>query len=380
MPNPIKMKILVCLDVPHLEEAGGAEVHAYRMGKALAAKGCDIKIIVPSPGAWVLKERSIRGVRTIYLPVPIVKWPKLFWFLYSCELLVLILIHHDWPIIHLQGQKAFTSALLGKLLAHKTVTFKLLSKNYWQIFFESKKHSFISRMLLKKIDCFISPSIDLKNYVLTNGILSKKIHYIPNGVPLTIVNHNKTSRKSLHIPDDKTIVTYAGVLYPRKNIPILIEAWARAIKQTEKGFLFILGDGPQRRPIEDLIIKYNLQNHVCLRGYVSNVDEYLKESDIFILPSYVEGCSNALLEAMSNGCACIASHYPWNAEIIKHDINGLLFEPNNIPMLVDCILRLGNNPRLCQALGQKALETIKEKFSLEDTMNMYYNLFNGCKK
>ena len=108
-------KIFILLDVPFLQEGGGAEVHAYRLAGTLLTLSQDIKanIIVPNPGAWTFHRKIIRDVPTVFVPVPIVKWSRFFWFLYSLEIFCFLLFNLKSSMIHLQGQRAFVPASSG---------------------------------------------------------------------------------------------------------------------------------------------------------------------------------------------------------------------------------------------------------------------------
>src|SRR5439155_9534272 len=86
--------------------------------------------------------------------------------------------------------------------------------------------------------------------------------------------------------------------------------------------------------------------------------------DIFVLPSVSEALSNALMEAMACGCACIASRVGGNCELIEDGATGLLFENKDVAALVGQIERLIADPGLQRQLGQRAASTIREKFSL----------------
>ena len=96
-----------------------------------------------------------------------------------------------------------------------------------------------------------------------------------------------------------------------------------------------------------------------------------------MLPSVVEGLSNALLEAMSYGLACAVSEIPGNVDLIKHERNGLLFPHDDINEMAKQILRLIENEELREKLGSQALETIKQGYTLEKVADSYIDVYNA---
>jgi glycosyltransferase involved in cell wall biosynthesis len=76
-----------------------------------------------------------------------------------------------------------------------------------------------------------------------------------------------------------------------------------------------------------LVLRYG--GSVTFTGLRKDIPAVLGETDIFVLPSYSEGLSNALMEAMSSGCACIASDVGGNAYLIQNGVSGFLFPPGD---------------------------------------------------
>jgi glycosyltransferase involved in cell wall biosynthesis len=114
---------------------------------------------------------------------------------------------------------------------------------------------------------------------------------------------------------------------------------------------------------------------VSFLGLRKDVPEILKASEIFVLPSHSEGLSNALMEAMASGCACIASDVGGNAYLIQNGVSGFLFPAGDREALRAHIERLLKDPSKVKSMGQAARERIREMFSWEVVGRQYSELF-----
>jgi len=158
---------------------------------------------------------------------------------------------------------------------------------------------------------------------------------------------------------EKIIIT-TGRLTPSKNFDLLIEAFAK-LSNTAGWQLWILGEGPDRARLEELITKLSVINSVKLLGQVKNVYDYLLKSEIFVLLSEFEGYPNSLIEAMASGLPVISSNCDFGPEeIIKHNQNGILIDLKKKEKIPLVLKHLIENPLERKRLGEKAKEITKE--------------------
>jgi glycosyltransferase involved in cell wall biosynthesis len=110
-------------------------------------------------------------------------------------------------------------------------------------------------------------------------------------------------------------------------------------------------------------------------GFRRDVYSVLKRMDVFCLPSLSEGLPNALMEAMSVGCACVASRVGGVVHLVEHEKSGLLVEPGDVAALTDALERLVTDPGLRQRLGRAARATIEQRFDGSRIALRYEELF-----
>lgn len=168
----------------------------------------------------------------------------------------------------------------------------------------------------------------------------------------------------------KKIVTM-GRLANGKNQKLLISAFGKIADKYPDYKVEIYGDGPLRKELEAYISELGLEKQVFLMGRKNNVQEYIADGEIFVLPSNSEGMPNALLEAMALGLACIATDCPIGgpAMIIKNNENGILLPMNDADKMAEAMEKLIENKTLALSMGEKAKNIVNE-----------YNATTVCKQ
>ncbi|MGP1449754.1 MAG: glycosyltransferase family 4 protein [Wolinella sp.] len=175
------------------------------------------------------------------------------------------------------------------------------------------------------------------------------------------------------------LILGVGRLIPDKGFDELIEAFVKTNNQEYK--LKIVGDGVDRKRLEELINKLNCAKNVKLLGQQYNIYEYFERAEIFVLTSHIEGLSNALIEALSMGCAVISYDCPYGpSEVIKNEENGILIPLFDKDRLCIELKRMMNDDGLRKKLSKNALR-VREKYSLDLVMSAWETLlFSIIKK
>jgi glycosyltransferase involved in cell wall biosynthesis len=113
-------------------------------------------------------------------------------------------------------------------------------------------------------------------------------------------------------------------------------------------------------------------------GHVADVPRHLTEADIFVLPSRCgEGMSNALLEAMAAGCACVASDIVANREVLEQGRLGLLFRSEDAADLATQLGHLLDRPEVRRHFALGARERIRERYAMAEVAARYERLYRA---
>lgn len=164
----------------------------------------------------------------------------------------------------------------------------------------------------------------------------------------------------LDSPDSRVVVA-AGRLAPWKGFPDLIRAVARLVEQGRDVRLLILGDGPQRAELQDMIATLGLHDHVQLMGYVANPLKYFAKARVFVLSSLVEGLPNVLVEAMMCGCTPVSTNCPTGpAEVLEGGRYGFLVPVGDSQAMADAMAKALDSPMAVSLLAQAVLPFAEE--------------------
>lgn len=122
-----------------------------------------------------------------------------------------------------------------------------------------------------------------------------------------------------------------------------------------------------------------LQDCVTDLGWVSGAvkQKYLKECDIFVMPSYFEGQSVSILEAMANACGIVASRTGGIPDMIIEGETGIFAVPQDTETLKEGLDRLLAEPQLCRMFGENARRKVEKEFSIEDNMKQLLAIYES---
>lgn len=173
---------------------------------------------------------------------------------------------------------------------------------------------------------------------------------------------------------EKSIITIGGLgRWHVKGFDLLLEAWHNVCLHYPEWCLEFLGhDGPG--PIHDLVKKYQLEKQVHFLGRSDDIQNVLRRKSVYVLSSRNEGFPNSLVEAMSQGCACLAFDCQTGPkEIITDGVNGLLVENGSVEDLTQKLKNLLTDERLRETLSKNAVEEVR-RFNKETIMDQWDEL------
>jgi glycosyltransferase involved in cell wall biosynthesis len=169
----------------------------------------------------------------------------------------------------------------------------------------------------------------------------------------------------------RSLVITLGRLHRVKGHDLLIEAFAQVAPAFPAWDLCIHGDGPERDSLQAMIRAHGLEGRITLRPAIADVGSRLREADLFVLPSRVEGFPNGLAEAMACGLPVISFDCASGpSELIRHGLDGLLVPPKNVAALATAMTRLMSDPIERAMLGARATEVLT-RFSPATVMEQW---------
>ncbi len=209
-------------------------------------------------------------------------------------------------------------------------------------------------------DHFTKPD---KVQVIYNGVNLKRFRRADNAQKCEFV-------KQFKIPyHTNVIVTIAQCVWA-KGLDYFIEAARFILKGRPNTTFFIVGDGPERSPLEKMAQDLGLRDKVVFTGVRMDTERFLSVADVFVLLSvWEEAFAFTLLEAAASGCPIVATQAGAIPESVQDGLTGILVPPRDSKAAADAILRLLNDDGLRLGMGMAARKRVEENFSLEQWVN-----------
>jgi len=171
-----------------------------------------------------------------------------------------------------------------------------------------------------------------------------------------------------------------GRLAPEKGHAGLIEAFAKVLATGSDVVLTIVGEGPERVHLEQLVVRYKIEGRVRLPG-LGNEKEVFDEiarSDIFVLPSFMEGLPVVLMEAMAIGVPVVAPCLAGIPELVESGKSGLLFHSSDWEGLAEQLSRMIEDSSLRQISAREGRIRVEEEFDIGRTVEPIVERFHGA--
>lgn len=285
----------------------------------------------------------------------------------------------DIDIVHAHGYRENIYALLGCRGQIKVATNHLWKRNNTILRF----YAFIDSIAMIFFNHVVAVSEPILNEMRDIPYLNNnKLSLIANGIDTVkyAPGNLSTIRQELKIADDTVLLSTISSLTPEKGHKYLLRALSKLKDSVTNFYLIIIGDGPGRSGIEDLVEKLGMKTHVRLLGRRADIDKIHTGTDIYILPSLKEGLPMSLLEAMACGTACIASNVGDVSSCIRDNITGLLVSPAQPDELLQAINILVATPKQRRNLGLAASALINKEFRNERMIEAHAVLYDRlCK-
>ena len=218
-------------------------------------------------------------------------------------------------------------------------------------------------------------------------VAARKITAIPNGVDehtfTPVAEDEKQDAKRLLGYPQKVLVTYTGSMKRQKGLDVLLKAWRQVSRVRGDAQLLMVGKTKPEaefRYLTELARALGIERSVTFTGETHDVRNYLRATDVFVLPSYLEGLSNSMLEALSCGLPTVVTDVPGLEDIIAHGVNGWIVPPGDPDALADGIITVLGNSDLAAALGQAARALVLERFSIRQVAVSYEEMIRDLTK
>jgi len=266
------------------------------------------------------------------------------------------LIHCNTPI----------GGIVGRIAAKKLGVKKVIYQAHGFHFY--KGAPFINRTLFYNIEKHFAKCTDVlvtinnedleaaKAFKLKKGGKLRYVHGV--GIDLSVYDdvwkNRNEKRTELGLASDDIAVISVGELNRNKNNIVIAQAMAE-IKNKQLHY-YLCGVGQEEASIRSFASEHGLDKNIHFLGYRNDIKDLLAASDIFVMPSFREGLSRSLMEAMACGLPCVVSKIRGNTDLVKKG-GGYLCSPSSPKEFADGIKKCMGSDR--KAMGALNLESVK---------------------
>lgn len=180
-------------------------------------------------------------------------------------------------------------------------------------------------------------------------------------------------RQELGIPEKATVLLSVGDLNKNKNHKAVITA----LSQMERQDLFyvVCGRGPLKQELENYAASLGLGDRVRFMGYRDDIPDFYAMADVFVFPSFREGLSVSVMEAMASGKPVVCSGIRGNTDMVKDGVNGYLIDPG-APESITAALEKVADPEVRQRISETNREEAL-RFDLSAVVPLYRRVYLG---
>lgn len=379
------MKILIATGI-YPPDIGGPATYCQKIKEDFLKLGHQILVVTFSDKKRDKKEPGVifgvdRGQNTF------LRYAKYFWQVLKSS--------KEVDLVYAQGPvSAGFPAAVACLLNGKKLFLKVVGDVAWERArgkektfedinrFQTKKCSGkiglikkIQRWVCGRAQKIIVPSQYLKNIVSGWGVPENKIEVIYNSferiIParLTEASAKRVDARPESGMTSRVSILSVGRLVPWKGFEVLLKVLAGLPPEF---ILQIVGDGPEEEKLKELASKLKIEERVEFLGKLKHDEllEQMQKSDVFVLNTKYEGLAHVILEALAVGLPVVTTNIGGNPEVITHNENGLLVQPDNKEQLTQAILKIINSQEFSRELvlaGQKSLEKFSEEKMISQT-------------
>jgi len=354
---------------------------SYRLMRGLVDRDADVRFKITTPRPFGLGKIFVDGIDAGARDFPYLG--RFGWRTFSDFSRYVTVLSRECSHIWVTGTCAASLAAIRqmkmpKILSHHYHHFENRSSWLkWRGFYE---------LLCRDISAVTYPTVFTCDEALRIAPwLKKKAHVVPNGVDVFFtgeeerVRLQKLARKRLDLPSQAWIIINAGWLIRRKRFDIFLKTASEIKKRLPESYFVICGNGQLELQLKRLANDLGLGDSVRFTGWVEDLSQYYKASDVLLFNSDFDTLPCAPLEASAYGCLVVASLvYGGLAEFIEHERNGFLFNVHDTDCLASTIVRLAQDETLSRNIREAAVCKLEKRYSLEKSLAFYKEFFRSA--
>lgn len=289
-----------------------------------------------------------------------------------------LIVRHGVQVVHAHQYTPFFYGVTAARLAGARCLFTEHGRHHPDV--RKPKRVAANQVLARLAQATVAVSEFTRRALIENdGFPPERVSVLYNGVETRGRSpvDRETARARLSLPSDAPVVGVCARLSPEKNLPMLVDAFARVRQSFPTSRLVIAGDGPARAEVAQAVAAHGLGAAVLLPGFVSDVPGLMPALDVFALSSLTEGTSITLLEAMLASRPAVVTDVGGNPEIAVEGETAWLVPSGDTAAFAERIGRLFASPAQGAAFGAAGRARVEARFTFEGMVRGYEALYVG---
>ena len=262
----------------------------------------------------------------------------------------------------------------ARLAGIKKVVYSEHGRHYDDLEGKKRLKTKIKKYIFNHVDRLVCVSQELRDEMAELYGINRGISVIVNGVDTHRFQPGSDTslKQELGLAETDLIIGSVGRLAKGKGFDQLIRA---ILAEDQPWHLVIAGEGPERQLLESIINQKAEKPRVHLLGSRDDIPKILKGFDLFVLPSFSEGLSNVILEAMASALPVVAYKVGGNQQLITEGKGGYLLPNRDINSMMNTLKSLTNCPSQIADMGQYNLKKVLNRYSMQAMANAYEQLY-----
>ncbi len=291
--------------------------------------------------------------------------------------LAALLKSEGFDAIHTHGYK---SDIIGVWAARKAGVPCVVTPHGFENAADFKLRAFIwlGCQSMRFADKVVPLSKQLMADVRKFNINEQKLEYIQNGVDLSEVEAVRLT-KSERLAGDKKVIGFVGQMISRKNITAILDCFDSLYRKRQDIKLVLLGDGEDRPSLEDYASTLHSRTAIEFLGFRNDRLQLLRDFDLFVMTSTLEGIPRCLMEACAMEIPVSAYDIAGIDQLITHQDSGLLANLHDAKQLQEDWETLLDDRDYASKLAANAKQFVEKHFSAQRMADEYYELFSRLK-
>ena len=350
-------------------QINGISENIDTLRRQLENMGHEVYIVAPKSSGYketdghVFRLTGVRYVKNpeqrMIIPIP------------EKDLRMLLRKKFDIVHIHTLGTAGFLGWEFAQLRDIPcVVTYHTLLNRYAHYFLKGKilkpkVYEVGSRIFCNLCDLVVAPTQRVKDELTSYGV-KKDIEVVSGGIELERFKKRESGflRNKIGLNRKDKIILYLGRLGKEKNIAFIIKSLEKLLKREKDTYLAIVGGGPEKEVLEDLVLSLGLKQKVLFTGFIEriNVPNIYSDSDIFVFASNTETQGLTVPEAMAAGLPVVVVSDPAFEDIVFDERTGLVSDGDESEF-VKKVESLLTDPGLREKLGLAGKDLVEKEFS-----------------